>query len=145
MNENILKRRSEMVTLRSKGLSLLEVVKDLHVKYDLSKSWLYQDWKDRQRWLPMVLDLKDLNVVYWDLVACHQEIKRLAFLQYYKADNSSSAVGALNLIRAINLDFMQMFPRSLIAQASGKKGADLNELLEKYEHLFKVVTVPVDV
>lgn len=108
MKEITVKRRLDMVKKRSMGLSLQQTVKELQGTYDVSKQWLYQDWKDRHKWLPAILDLSDTKRLYWDLVAFHNQIKEWAVLQYLKADNSNAAIGALRLLRDLNLDFSEL-------------------------------------
>jgi hypothetical protein len=128
-----------MVKKRSMGLSLQQVVKELHAEFKVSRSWLYSDWRNRDRWLPIILDLKDSKRTYWDCVAFHRQIRDWAVLQYLKADNSNAAIGALNLLRGLNHDFMELFPESLIASVSGKRGEELNEVLKEYEIALKAL------
>ena len=108
MNENIVKRRQEMVKRRSMGTSLQVVVKELHEEYGVSKTRLYEDYRCRHKWIPYIMDIKDANLAYWDIMASHQQVKDWAILQYLKADNSSAAIGALRLIRDLNLDFADL-------------------------------------
>ena len=108
MNENIVKRRLSMVKKRSMGLTLADTVKELHSEYKVSKTWLYADWRSRDQWLPYILDLKDAERNYWDCLAFHKQIRDWAVIQYLKADNSSASIGALNLLRGLNQDFMNM-------------------------------------
>jgi len=110
LNETIVKRRLEMIKKRGMGLSLQAVVSDLHTEYKVSKSWLYQDYRNRQHWIPLIMDIKDANLAYWDIMASHRQIKDWATLQYLKAgDNANAAVGALRLLRDLNLDFAELF------------------------------------
>lgn len=108
MKELIYSRRSEMVKQRSLGHPLHQVVKDLHVKYDVSIRTLYYDWKHRAKWLPIILDLKDIKTTLLELLATHRELKRYALMEYLSGDNTSAKVGALRLIRDLNLDFNEL-------------------------------------
>jgi hypothetical protein len=59
-------------------------------------------------------------------------------------DNSSARVGALNLLRRLNLDFLEMFPKALARHTipESKRGADLNDLLKEYDRLFTETEKP---
>jgi hypothetical protein len=108
LNETIVKRRLDMVKKRGMGLPLRDVVSELHTEYGVTKTWLYHDWQQRDKWLPLVMDVEDANLAYWDIVAFHNRLKELAMLQYLKSDNSSAAVGAINSARQINLDLSKL-------------------------------------
>ena len=108
MNEIIAKRRSEMLKQRAMGHPLSEVVNQLHREYNVSKTWLYQEWRNRMKWIPLVLDVTDSMLTYWDLLTFHNELKDMTIRAYLKADNSNATIGALRLLRDINKDFMEL-------------------------------------
>ncbi|GAF76748.1 unnamed protein product, partial [marine sediment metagenome] len=65
-------------------------------------------YQNRKAWLPAVMQIKDANIVYWDLVSYHNELRRMVVREYMKADNSNAAIGALRLLRDLNLDFSEL-------------------------------------
>jgi len=97
MNENLLERRRELLKTRNYGISLGDTMKDLAGKYHVSTRALYYDWAKRTQWIEEVLDLKDPRAFLLELIANHEEIYRLASLEYLKADNSNAMIGTLRL------------------------------------------------
>jgi hypothetical protein len=108
LNENLLKRRTEMLMLSGKGVILGEVVKDLATKYDVSRTALYIDWAKRNKWIPTILELNDPEKVFYDIMVAHKEIYRMGVREYLTADNSNARIGALRLLRDLNRDFYEM-------------------------------------
>ena len=138
MRANLLERRLKMLKLNSMALPLVDVVKTLSDEYDVTKQALYHDWKKRGEWQTEIFDLDDLKQLCLDIYANHREIYRMASREYLTGDNSSARVGALNLLRKLNLDFLEMFPKALARHTmpESKRGADLNDLLKEYDRLF---------
>jgi len=108
MRTNLLERRSEMIKLRSSGLPLSTTVNDLAEKYEVTSRAVYKDWQNRKAWLKTILELKDPETFFLDLLARHEEIYKKAVFEHLKADNSNARVGALNLMRKVNKDFVEM-------------------------------------
>lgn len=108
MNLSLFERRKEMLSKHSSGLSLSENVKELSLKYNITRRALYYDWKIRKHWLPVILGLEDSETVFYELLDQHRELKRLALKEYLQADNSNARVGALRLLRDLNLDFIEL-------------------------------------
>jgi hypothetical protein len=69
---------------------------------------VYQDWATRKQWLPLVLEIQDPEAFFYDILAQHREIYRLASLEYLKGDNSAARIGALRLLRDLNLDLIEL-------------------------------------
>jgi len=108
LRTNLYKRRSKMLKLKAMGFSLVEVVNQLTLEHDVTASALYKDWRRRKEWQEQLLDIKDPEVFFLDLVANHREIYRFAVREYLQGDNSNARIGALRLLRELNKDFMEM-------------------------------------
>ena len=105
MNARLRERRLEMMKLLSFGSSLTVVVKDLAKVYQVTERAIYRDYSNRKAWMAGFLGIKDPQVFLMDLLSTHREIKRLATREYLVADNSSARIGALKLLRDLNMDF----------------------------------------
>jgi len=90
------------------GLDLVDVVKDLASRYHVTPRAIYRDHAIRKEWMPSLLGLEDPDVFLMDLLASHQELRIQALEAFVDADNSSSRVGALRLVRDLNLDLYQL-------------------------------------
>lgn len=108
MRANLLERRLEMTKLRNNGLPLSSTVKNLADKYEVTTRAIYRDWSNRKTWLKTILGLKDTETFFLDLLSRHNEIYNMAVVERLRADNSNARVGALNLMRNINKDFVEM-------------------------------------
>jgi len=108
MSLKVVERRQKLLSLRSRGLSLPEAVKELSTQYGVTTRNIYYDWSRRKTWMEGILDLKDKDVLLLDVIANHKEIYRLASLEYLKAKSENARIGALRLLRDIDLDFAEM-------------------------------------
>ncbi len=133
MRANLLERRLEMVKLRSSGFPLSYTVNNLARKYEVSTRAVYKDYQNRKTWLKGILEMKDPETFFLGLLARHEEIYKKAAFEHLKADNSSARVGALNLMRNINKDFVEM----VVLQGFSK---DLGEIEEKLREMGKLET-----
>lgn len=124
MRENIVERRQKLLNMRCRGVSLSESVKTIAVEYGVSTRAVYRDWATRKSWLPSLLDLGDTETFFLDLICQHKEIVRLSTMEYLKGDNSNARVGALRLLRDLNLDLFEVFQLR-----------DVNERLDAIEEL----------
>ena len=98
-------------------MSLSDTVEHLSLKYQVTRSAIYKDWANRGRWLDTVIGIDNPTVFFKELVAAHLEVKRLAMKEYLTGDNSAARIGALRLIRELNLDLNEMLvTRDLIAR-----------------------------
>jgi hypothetical protein len=55
----------------------------------------------------------------------------MTVLEFLKGDNSNARVGALRLMRDLNLDFIEMFPRVIQTHLKDGKAKNLNALHQK--------------
>ncbi len=108
LNEKLLERRHEMLKAHIYGVPLADIVKDLAKKYDVSTSFLYRDWRNRKSWIKEVLDIADSGTFFFEVVANHKEIQHLTTVEFSQADNSNARIGALRLLRDLNMDFQEM-------------------------------------
>lgn len=108
MNSDLLKRRQKMLELHGKGLSLAETVKIVEEEFDVARRTLYHDWRNRKEWISSIVDLGDSETFFLEVVNSHREIYRMAVMEYLRCDNSSAKIGALRLLRELNLDLQEM-------------------------------------
>jgi len=111
LREQLLLRRAELVKLKSIGSQLHDIVKSLAVKYGVSERQIYHDWKQRKKWLPTLLSIEDPHSFFLDIISKHDELRKLAVLEFLKAPPGSTArIGALRLIRDIDMDLYEIAP-----------------------------------
>jgi len=111
MKEQLLLRRAEIVKLKSLGSRLHNIVKDLARKYNVSERQIYYDWRNRKKWLPTLLSIEDPHSFFLDIISKHDELRKLAVLEFLKAPPGSTArIGTLRLIRDINMDLYEIVP-----------------------------------
>jgi hypothetical protein len=128
------------------GDRLVDVVNDLSKEYQVGIRALYLDWQNRQKWLPVLLAIDNRQAFFLDLFNTHKELKRLARLQFLQADSSSAAVGALKLLRDLNLDMFELLGGSNLIKTAfdsyhnevGQRTlhGDLNETFASYGEVF---------
>jgi hypothetical protein len=108
LKPDLLKRRQKMLELHGQGFSLLETVQALEEEFNVTRRTLYDDWRKRSEWAPSLMELGDSKTFFLELLNSHREISRMAVMEYLKGDNSSARIGALRLLRDLNLDFVEM-------------------------------------
>jgi hypothetical protein len=145
LNGNLLERRSKMLKLNAQAFPLSMVVNQLSAEYDVSKQAIYKDWKKRGSWQIQLLELGSLPQLCKDLYATHKEIYRMAVMEYLRGDNSAARVGALRLMRDLNLDFNEMFPRVIDVHIKGDKGDSITALLQEYADIYETEDAQKDV
>ena len=104
MRQNILDRRRNLLNLRCNGVLLSEAVKSLSAKYGVSERQVYADWRCRSRWMSWFVDLGKGSDALRDVLARHESIYANAAREYRNATNDSARIGALRLMKDINLD-----------------------------------------
>ena len=105
MKQSILDRRRNLLNLRCNGVLLSEAVKSLSAKYGVTERQIYADWRCRSRWMGCFVE-RDAETALLDIVSRHEAIYNKASEAYLTGDNSSAKVGALTLMRKINLDLV---------------------------------------
>lgn len=111
MREQLLLRRTEMLKQRGIGVHLHNIVKDLAHKYSVSERQIYHDWENRGKWIPVLLNLKDPQAFLCEIVARHDELRRMVVLEFLKAPPGSTArCGLLRLIRDLDMDQISLVP-----------------------------------
>ena len=115
MSTDLVERRRNLLKLRSLGLSLPEVVKELSTQYHVSARIIYYDWARRKDWIEGVLGTKDPAAFFLEILSNHRELYRLTSLEYLKTEQDTARIGALRLLRDLNRDFEEMIlTKSLI-------------------------------
>ena len=137
MRTNLLEKRKKMLKMHAQAFPLSLVVNQLSAEYEVSTAAIYKDWHNRGAWQTQLLELGDLPQLCKDLYATHKEIYRMTVTEFLKGDNSNARVGALRLMRDLNLDFVEMFPRVIKTQLKDKRADDLNALLKQYKDIYK--------
>jgi hypothetical protein len=97
-----------MVKQQVLGISLQHTVEQLSHEYHVTKSALYKDWKQRSHWQEVILGIQDKYQFFLDLLSTHKEIYQFAVKEYLTGDNSNARIGALRLLRDLNLDLEKM-------------------------------------
>jgi len=116
LRTQLLKRRREMLTLSSSGMHLSDFVKELALKYDVSTRAIYYDYKHRSNWIEGLLDIGDPSVFFYELIETHRDIRKKTVKEYLTGDNSSARIGALKLLRQINIDFQELYRHLILSQ-----------------------------
>jgi transcriptional antiterminator len=104
----LLERRRELVKELSLGAPLVAVVKVLAQKFGVTTRTIRYDYAKRKHWLPILLEISDPHTFFMDLLADHKELKRLSTLEFLQADNSNAKIGALRLLRDLNMDLIEL-------------------------------------
>lgn len=108
MKLTLLERRRKLVKELNLGSPLSEVVTALAASYGVSKQSIYNDYRRRKTWLPLLLEIDDPQAFFYDLLAKHKELYRMSSLEFLKADNSSARVGWGRLLRDLNMDLIEL-------------------------------------
>jgi len=83
----------------------------MHWKYNVSERQIYYDWRNRKKWLPTLLSIEDPHSFFLDIISKHDELRKLAVLEFLKTPPGSTArIGTLRLIRDINMDLYEIAP-----------------------------------
>jgi hypothetical protein len=101
-------RRRELVKQRNLGMSLTDSVTILARKHHVTERCIYRDWQTRAKWLPALLEIGDPQAFFYDVVSQHRELQRFAALEYLKCEGENARIGALRLLRDLNLDLQDM-------------------------------------
>jgi len=108
MKADLIERRQKLLSLRGMGISLADAVKELATQFSVSTRAVYLDWSNRKDWLESIIDLKDKDNFFMEILAGHKEIHKRAVAEYLHGDNSASRIGALRLMRDLNKDLFEM-------------------------------------
>lgn len=104
MNAELYRRRKLMLKNHGEGFSLTENVRFLSEKFRVSERICYADWQKRAEWLPILLDIKDVESYYLSLLVTHNEIYKKVVDEYLKAESETVRISSLRLLRDLNLD-----------------------------------------
>ena len=131
MKQSILERRRNLLNLRCNGVLLSEAVKSLSAKYGVSERQVYHDWKTRAKWMGWFIDLGEGSDALRDVLARHESIYASASREYRSAQNDSARIGALRLMKDINLDVAEFLVQAdllrRVETLEGVKGVNPDE------------------
>ena len=105
MKDKLLERRLELLRLEGNGLEPSEIVKELSVKYGVSKRAIYLDFETRRSWQPLLQETKEAQLKVWNR---HEQIFRKGVVTYMQAKTDRGRIAALNLLRQINFDLAEL-------------------------------------
>lgn len=137
MKGTLLKRRTNMLKMTAEAYPLVDIVNVLSAEYAVSKQAIYKDWRNRGSWQTQLLELGSLSQLCKDLYATHKQLYTMAVQAYREAEQDTAKIGALRLLRDLNLDFATMFPNVIDIHVKGSKGDDINALLRKYQEIYE--------
>lgn len=103
----IRERRSKMLNLYGKGISLNTIVSDLAREYEVKKHTIYVDWGRRGKWLDDILGSKYPG---FELIVVNniKQILPNAWKEFLTAPSSRERVNALRLILDVNTHIFEM-------------------------------------
>lgn len=139
INHRLMQRRSELIALKSKGIPLNLITKELALKYKCTRKMIYDDWEKRNQWLPLVIQLNDPTLKYAVLAGIEQILPQ-AWHTYHTADNSNAQIGALKLAMDVNLKYLEILKEinSTVSPKNMNEDAEnIARLLEQYKPLFE--------
>jgi len=100
-----IERRLEMLKLEGNGLEPSEIVKELSVKYGVTERAVYKDFETRNRWQPLLQEMKKALLKIHNR---HEQLYRKAVVAYMQAKSDRARIAALNLMRQVNCDLAEM-------------------------------------
>lgn len=139
INHRLMQRRSEVIALKSKGIPLNLITKELAVKYRCTRKMIYEDWEKRSEWLPLVIQLNDPTLKY-EVLSGIEQILPQAWHTYHTADSSNAQIGALKLAMDVNLKYLEILKEinSTVSPKNMNEDAEnIARLLEQYKPLFE--------
>jgi hypothetical protein len=125
MQQRTLERRLELLKLEGNGLSPIEIVQDLSVKFGCVRGTIYNDFATKPHWQPLIMEVKQ---ALHTIVNRHEQLYRKASLAYMKAENNPQKIAAINLMKTINLDAFEMLQSTgQIVKVPEKVEADITK------------------
>jgi len=107
MKTELRERRSKMLTLYGKGISLNTLVQDLAREYEVKEHTIYMDWIRRGNWLEDIVGLKHAGFETI-IVSNIRQIVPTAWKEFLTAPTSRERVRALRLILDVNVRLFEM-------------------------------------
>jgi len=104
MRETTLERRLDLLKLEGNGLLRPEIVKELSVRFKVTKNTLWYDFRTKHKWQPFIQELK---TVYLRIINRHDQLYRKASLEYMRGGTVKEKLVAVNLMRVLNRDFYE--------------------------------------
>ena len=105
--DQLLKRRELMLRYKSRGLTMTEMCKAVADELDTPQNTIEQDWVRRKRWINKLIRLQDPSL-FQEIIHNFVQIRRAAWMEYAKGDNSAAKVGALRVIETATKDEIEV-------------------------------------
>ena len=118
MDAVTIERRLEMLKLEGNGLEPSEIVKELSVKYGVTERAVYKDFETRNRWQPLLQEMKKALLKIHNR---HEQLYRKAVVAYMQAKSDRARIAALNLMRQINVDLAQLSGAKVQGEAENEE------------------------
>ena len=129
MDLALLKRRTEMLDMVSKGFHPSAVISQMAEKYSVSERCLWSDWERREKWVPMLLSLEKYAEFTDEMETKLNAVQKAAWSTYMRASNDSAKVGALRLV----LDSLEVHSNAVLSRNILERLERVEELAEKKE------------
>jgi hypothetical protein len=105
MQLHTLERRLELLKDEGNGLNTHEIVQELMAKFGCSRSTAYNDFATKPEWQPI---LQELAKQLLKVQNRHEQLYRKASFMYSQAKSDRARIAALNLMRQINVESVQL-------------------------------------
>lgn len=127
MDNEILKRRAEMLDTVCKGFHPAAVISQLSEKYHVSESCLWSDWKRREKWVPIVLGLEQYSGFAQVIESKLNAVQKAAWSIYLRSGNDNARVGALKIV----LDSLEVHSNTVLSREIVSRLERVEELADK--------------
>ena len=95
MNQSLYERRGQCLKFYSRGIPPSKWTKELSQVYHVSPDTIWRDWNRRDRWLPVIANMKDPETVMSACVQENMQVKEAAWKLYHSGDNDNARAARL--------------------------------------------------
>lgn len=126
--KQVVERRLDFLKLEGLGLSLVEIVKQLSVKYHKTERQIYYDASTRKTWQPLFTQLFDLDKARLVVANRYERIYREAAFELVK---DGDRLGALREMREVTVALVKLLGLESITSL------DRAKMIEEYADVTK--------
>jgi hypothetical protein len=105
--EQLLKRRELLLRYKSRGLTATETCKAVADELNIEYETVLKDWVRRVRWIDRLLKMQD-PTLFQEITHNFTQIRRAAWMEYAKGDNTAAKVGALRVVEQATKDEIEV-------------------------------------